>query len=280
LGRKPRIEYIGGVYHTIQRGNNREYIFQGNENKEYLLGLIKEYKTKMNFELLGYVFMDNHYHLIVKTLSAPLQEIMHRINNKFSKYYNFINGRTGHVFESRYKGILVKNDGYILSLLRYVHQNPVRAKLCKKVSDYKWSSDSCYRQNKHSGIVDIDLLLSIFSQDRAAAVKEYIKFMDAGEMEEVSTFEDAVFIGDEGSDDACPGVKIKSGNRRSLDEILLEVTKEKAIYEKIKTGSRKRHLTYYKREYIHQALNANYTMEEIGKNIGISAAAVFKMSWS
>lgn len=276
MGRKPRVEYKGAVYHVIQRGNNREYIFEGEKQKEYLLGLIKEYKRRMNFELYGFILMDNHYHMIVKTSEAPLQDIMHRINHKYSKYYNYINSRTGHVFENRYKGILIKDDKYLLSLLRYVHQNPVRARLCNRVSDYPWSSDLYYRKNRLGEIVDIDLILDIFSKDRPKAIKAYRKFMDADEMEEVDAFEEVPFIGEDKDSDMD---KIaETVQRKSLDEILYEVTKDKAIFDKIKTGSRKRNLTGYKQEYIDQAINANYTMREIGENISVSEAAVFKMN--
>ncbi len=280
MGRKPRIEYHGAVYHVIKRGNNREYIFEGEEQKEFLLGLIKEYKRRMNFELYGFILMDNHYHMIIKTTGAPLQDIMHRINYKYSKYYNYVNSRTGHVFENRYKGILVKEDKYLLSLLRYVHQNPVRARLCDRVSDYQWSSDLYYRKNISGEIVDIDFIFDIFSKDRLKAIKAYRKFMDADEMEEADVFEEVSFIGEDKDthmDKITEKVQRKSLDD-SLDEILHEVTKDKSIFDEIKTGSRKRYLTDYKQEYIAQTLNANYTMREIGENISVSEAAIFKMN--
>lgn len=139
MGRKSRFEYPGGIYHLIQRGNNREFIFEQKEDKEYLLELIKEYRETMGFKLYGYVIMGNHYHLIIRISETPLKDIMHRINNIFSRHYNRKNKRTGHVFENRYKGILVIDDRYLLSLLRYVHQNPVSANICKNIKDYHWS---------------------------------------------------------------------------------------------------------------------------------------------
>ena len=167
MGRKPRFEYPGGVYHIIQRGNNREYIFENNEEKKFIIGLLKEYGEKFGFDLYGYVIMSNHYHLIIKLSDVPLQDIMHRINNKFSKDFNKKYKRTGHVFENRYKSILVIDDKYLLSLLRYVHQNPVIAHMCKNVYDYIWSSDRLYRENNiHNGIVNIDFILDIFSEPK------------------------------------------------------------------------------------------------------------------
>ncbi len=274
MGRKPRIEYKGGVYHVIQRGNNRQYIFEKKEDKAYLLELVGEYKAVMNYNLYGFVLMDNHYHMVLRTLDAPMQEIMHRINNKYSKYYNRKYKRTGHVFENRYKSIIVKDDKYLLSLLRYIHQNPVRAKMCKELKTYQWSSDSSYRKNKTSDIADIDFILNTFSKTRLQAIKAYIRFMDRDEMEETSEFEEVDVIGGSlelecNNDNMLP-------TRKSLDDILQEATKDKTIFDHIKNGSRKRNLTTYKQAYIQEALAVNYTMKQIGENISISEAAIFK----
>lgn len=277
MGRKPRIEYKGAVYHVIQRGNNREYIFKDKEYKSRLLNLTREYKDIMNFDLYGYVLMDNHYHMIIKTLDTPLQDIMHRINNRYSKFYNFLKSRTGHVFENRYKSILVKDDKYLLSLLRYVHQNPIKAQMCQKVKDYKWSSDSFYRINKREELVDIDFILDIFSENRTKAIKEYHNFMDDKELEESSVFEEVKIIGDKKYKKEEVKKTNQKDSRKSLDDILKEVTREESIYTLIKNRSRKRILTTYKQEYISKALKANYTMKEIAKNITVSEAAIFKL---
>ncbi|QZY55562.1 REP-associated tyrosine transposase [Crassaminicella profunda] len=276
MGRKPRVECEGGVYHVIQRGNNKEYIFRKKEEKTYLLNMIEEYRDRMGFEIYAFVFMDNHYHVVMKTLKEPLHKIMHRINNRYSKYYNYKNGRTGHVFENRYKGILVKDDRYLLSLIRYVHQNPVRAKMCKRVKDYEWSSDLYYRNHTQNEIVDIDFVLDIFSENRKEAIKLYESFMDMEEKEERSFFEEGLSIGE--NQIKAKIMEPKSKDRKNLDEILYAVTQDKGIYEEIKKGSRKRKLSIYKKEYIQRSLAFNYKMKEIGENISISEAAVFKIN--
>lgn len=269
MGRKPRIEFNGALYHVIQRGNNKEYIFKKNLYKEYFLSKLKEFKEIMGFEVYGYVLMDNHYHLVIRSHEVNISTIMHRINNDFSKYFNISNNRTGHVFQDRYKGILVKDDKYLLSLLRYVHQNPVKANMCNKVSDYYWSSDSSYRKNIQGQLVVIDFVLNIFSLNRKAAIEEYVKFMDTSVLEESASFEDIDIIGEYKT--AVEQVKIE---RQSLDDILYEATNDEVLFKLIKDGSRKRKLTEYKKLYIMKSLSANYTMDEIGRNIGISESAV------
>lgn len=274
MGRRPRIEIKGGIYHVIQRGNNREYIFRKSEDKKCLLQLVNDYKGDRNFDLLGFVIMDNHYHMMIKPFNAKLQDMMHRINHKYSMYYNRQNRRTGHVFENRYKSIFVNDQSYLLSLLRYIHQNPIKANMCERVKDYPWSSDIFYRRNRIGGLVDIDFVLNMFSIDRHKALEAYRNFMDADQLEEEDLFERVAVIG--GDEPNRADLK-PIMSRVSLDEILMEVTKDKAIFEAIKTGSRKRSLRSFKQDYINRAIEVQYTMKEIGAHISISEAAVCKL---
>ena len=293
MGRKPRIEYKGAIYHVIQRGNNKEYVFKKDEHKKYLLTKLNEIKNLMGFEVYGFVLMDNHYHFIIKCYECGISTIMHRINCNYGKYYNALYYRTGHVFQDRYSGLLVRNEGYLFSLLRYIHQNPVKANMCKKVSDYRWSSDYFYRNNKCRSIVQIDAILNAFSSDRRAAIKEYIKFMDAPGMEESTKFEDTDAIGEKEENEETVDTADTDENEvtvdtagqekdaviPSLDDILNLVTENnKKIIDNIKGGSRARDLTQYKKIYVETALTLNYTMKDIGENIGITKTAVMKLS--
>jgi len=278
LGRKSMVEYSGGIYHLIQRGNNREFIFECKEDKAYLLELVRKSQRIMGFECYGFVVMGNHYHMIIRRHEVPVKDIMHRINNQFSRYYNQKNKRTGHVFENRYKGLLVVDDKYLLSLLRYVHQNPVCAKICYHVKDYPWSSDLYYRDNKKQDLVSTDFILDIFSEDRIKALKAYSDFMDANKLEAKAIFEGVDFVGkgeDINNETAKEPCKIKI--QRTLDELLKEVTMDHVIYEAIKSGSRKRNLSCYKKEYIDIAMKENYTMRAIGENISVSEVAIYLM---
>ncbi|NLK65491.1 MAG: hypothetical protein GX289_10405 [Tissierellia bacterium] len=270
MGRKPRIEFNGALYHVIQRGNNKEYVFKNNADKKHLLGKLKEFKEMMDFEIYGYVLMDNHYHIVIRCRETIISNIMHRVNNDYGKYYNISYKRTGHVFQDRYKGLLVKDDKNLLSLLRYVHQNPVKANMCRKVTDYFWSSDSSYRKNLTGKLVDIDFVLNIFSLDRAEAINEYIKFMDSSKLEESKYFEEINIIGEN-----TTSGRQTDASRPTLDEILRGIANnEEDIVSSIKSGSRKRSLSGYKKLFVMKSLSENYTLKEIGNNIGISESAV------
>ena len=120
----------------IKRGNNRDYIFRSREDKEEFLKCLETANKEDAFNLLGYVIMDNHYHLIIETKEVPLNKIMQKVNNTYSKNYNKRHQRTEHVFGGRYKSILVNDDKYLYSLLRYIHENPVRAKMHQNMVDY------------------------------------------------------------------------------------------------------------------------------------------------
>ncbi|MBO8138802.1 MAG: transposase, partial [Desulfotomaculum sp.] len=243
-----------------------------NSDKHYLLKKIFDYKVRMGFTLYGYVIMGNHYHFILKTLDEPLSKIMHALNNCYSKYYNLTRHRTGHVFEARYKAILVQDEKYLLNLVRYVHQNPLRAGMCKYVWQYRWSSDVYYRENLDE-FVDINLLLDIISKDRAAAIEKYKEFMS---FIEKNDYDNAEVIGDDAFEMATAPHK-QVITRKRLDEILIETGVSMEDFKLIKNGSRKRHLVKYKVLYIQEALKHNYTYKETAGNIGISDAAAHKL---
>lgn len=268
----------------IQRGNNREYIFNRNDDKEYFLELIREVQIIMGFECYGFVIMGNHYHLIFKRYDVPIQAIMHRINSHFSRYYNQKNKRTGHVFENRYRGYHVNDDRYLLSLLRYVHQNPVAAKICGRVCDYRWSSDHYYRKNNALCLVNINFVLGIFSEDRSKAIPAYCEFMDASKLEIPADFEAPTRnetekkTAESSSHSAPVNSTDQKKSQRSLEIILTDVTGDEEIYHAIKSGSRKRFLSVFKKNFFELAVRENYTMREIGAFISVSEVAIYKMS--
>ena len=269
MGRPWREEYKGGIYHVIARGNNKGYIFKESIDKGYFIKQIKETVEGMGYKVFGFVLMDNHYHIIIQTLDKKLQEIMHQINNKYSKYFNNKYERVGHVFQGRYKAVLVQDERYLEELLRYVHQNPIEAYICKSVEKYKWSSDIFYRKNI-KGFVCIDVVLDMLDKDRKAAIKKYRELMT----EKVDNeYESVKVIGDEAYKIMCMS-RNQDEARKRLDEILIDTGIGMEDYYLVKAGSRKRSLTAYKLEYARTALNLKYTNKEIGENISTTESAI------
>jgi REP element-mobilizing transposase RayT len=276
MGRGLRIEYYGAIYHIIQRGNNRKPIFKDEKDKEYLLELFSEAKEIYGFKIFAYVIMDNHYHFLIQTFNVPISKIMHTINTRYAKYYNYKMDRRGPVFEGRYKGILVQDDSYFLTLLRYIHNNPVFAKICSSMEGYKWSSDPFYRVNME-GVVDIGQILDILSLNRIEAIKKYVELMEEESLDYETMkniYEETTMIGTERFKKSIIEIEDKKSN---LDEILRRVCPSQVEFELIKSGSRKRYLTKYKKRYAELCKKEGYTYSEIGANIGVSGTSVGSM---
>jgi len=176
-----RIEYEGGFYHITSRGNQREKIFWDAKDRERLKTVLERTKERYGYLLHAYVFMDNHYHLLVETLHANLHQIMQNINTSYTVFVNRKYNRSGHLFQGRYKAFIVDKDKYLLALSRYIHLNPVRAGAVKRAEEFRWSSYQEYLYGRKEGaLTDTDETLSFFSKQRAVAVKKYKEFVEAG----------------------------------------------------------------------------------------------------
>ena len=270
-----RIEYYGAYYHIIQRGVNQEYIFKAPGDKSYLLEMVSDAKEQFDFKIFAYAIMGNHYHLFVQALNTPISKIMHQINMRYAVYYNKKYERVGHVFENRYTGILVQDDSYFVTLIKYIHNNPVAAGICDFMEEYKWSSDMFYRRNIDN-IVDIDEFLSVLSPNRLKAIEKYIELMEEDNIDQeilMDLYENSDIIGTE---DFIRKIR-EDKPKETLDEILLKVCPNSDDFKLIKSGSRLRDLTAYKKEYIALAKEADYSTIEIGKNIGVTSQAIQNM---
>lgn len=178
MARKPRIEFQGAFYHVIVRGNQRRNIFKEKHEFFKYLQIIIDYKRSYKYYLYSYVLMSNHIHLLVETRDTPLSKIMQGINQRYTMYYNRKYKTVGHLFQGRYKAILCDRDAYLLSLMKYIHMNPVRAKIAEKVSEYQWSSHHEYaKKTEQKGMIDVDQVLRMFSEGKAEARKLYRAYM-------------------------------------------------------------------------------------------------------
>lgn len=180
MARKPRIEYEGALYHVIIRGNQRQRIFKDNDDFQKYIALLAFYKEKYKYLLYAYVLMSNHVHLLIETGQIPLSKILQGINQSYTLYFNRKYRTVGHLFQGRYKAILCDKDAYLLSLVKYITLNPVRAKIAKTAEEYSWSSHHTFLKQQRSGIVDADRVLRMFSEDKSLARKLYSTYIDDG----------------------------------------------------------------------------------------------------
>src|SRR4030042_2472899 len=157
MARKPRIEFEGSLYHVITRGNQRQQIFKATEDYERYLKILGDYKARYDFLLYAYVLMGNHVHLLMETKEVPLSKILQGINQSFTMYFNRRYATVGHLFQGRYKAMLCDKEYYFLSLIKYIHMNPVRAARAKSPGEYPWSSHGCCMVHEGgSGCVDVE----------------------------------------------------------------------------------------------------------------------------
>lgn len=164
-----------GVYHVMLRGINKQSIFGDSEDKTRLFDTLKRYKQVSNFELYGYCFMNNHIHILIRERIEPISLIIKRISSSYVYWFNWKYERVGHLLQERFKSEAVEEDAYFLTVLRYIHQNPIKAGLTKSLFDFKWSSIHDYI--KAPVITDTFFALNMFSKDREKAVSLFLEFM-------------------------------------------------------------------------------------------------------
>jgi putative transposase len=140
MGRAPRLEFRGATYHVFARGNRRERIFLDDEDYDTYVRDLRKLAHQLDVGVLAYCLMPNHPHLCIQTHGAPLSAFMHRLNTRQARRFNNKYKLRGHLHEGRYRSILVENEPYLLRLVRYIHQNPIRAGLTKALGDWRYSS--------------------------------------------------------------------------------------------------------------------------------------------
>src|SRR5208337_1532362 len=178
MARPVRIEYEGACYHVTTRGNERGKIFFTETDYEKMKDYLKEAQDKYGYLLHSYIFMTNHYHLIVETPQSNLHDIMHYINSSYTTYINRKRGRAGHLFQGRYKAILIDKDTYLLELSRYLHLNPVRARIVARPEEYPHSSYRSYISKTTKDIVQRDLILEMISRRRKEGQRAYKEYVE------------------------------------------------------------------------------------------------------
>ncbi len=178
MARPLRIEFPGAVYHITSRGNAKQFIFMDDVDRGKFLKVLFSVVERFNWLCHTYCLMDNHYHLIIETPEGNISRGMRQLNGVYTQVFNRRHKRVGHLFQGRYKAILVDKDSYLLSLCRYVALNPVRAGLVKRLEEWRWSS---YRASigevEKPLFLTVDWILSQFGNNKTRAMAQYKKFV-------------------------------------------------------------------------------------------------------
>ncbi|MCD6047230.1 MAG: transposase, Tnp [Gammaproteobacteria bacterium] len=179
MPRKRRIHYPKAIYHVMLRGNAKQNIFFDDSDRFKLADLLKEACENYQCEVYAFCFMTNHIHLMIRISDIPLAKIIHNIAFRYATWINIKLNRVGHLFQGRYKAILVDTELYLKKLIQYIHLNPVAAKLIKNPSDTWWSSHCDYLGACIHPWVNTNYVLSIFSPNRQTAIKLYREMINA-----------------------------------------------------------------------------------------------------
>ncbi len=176
MPRYPRKYSKTGIYHIMLRGNERKDIFIDEEDKGKFIKIVFKKKADEAFKLYAYCIMGNHLHLVIQEQKEPISRIVKKITTSYAYYFNNKYKRVGHLFQDRYKSETIEDEPYLLSVIRYVHNNPEKAEITKK-EKYKWSSYSNYIDIlNYTEIPEIKEILEMFSSDIERALKEFIHY--------------------------------------------------------------------------------------------------------
>ena len=148
MARQWRIEYPGALYHVLSRGNGRQGFFLSDKDRLTFLDLLKEVTERYTIDIYAYVLMGNHYHLLLRTQTANLSRAMQWFGTAYTRRFHLHNRTSGHLFQGRFKSIIVENEAYLLRLSCYIHRNPSRAGIIDRLADYPWSSYRYYAYKK------------------------------------------------------------------------------------------------------------------------------------
>jgi putative transposase len=176
-----RLEFAGALYHITSRGDHREDIFLCDADRVDWLDVLGTVCARFNWVVHAFCQMTNHYHVLLETVDGNLSRGMRQLNGLYTQCFNRRHGLVGHLFQGRYKAILVQRETYLLELSRYVVLNPLRANMVRALEDWQWSSyPSVLGKKETAPLLDTDWLLSQFGSERSRAIQRYCQFVMAG----------------------------------------------------------------------------------------------------
>lgn len=253
MTRPLRIQYPGAVYHIIARGNERKNIFLCKRDYDSFLTYLRLVCERFDIKVFAYCLMSNHYHLLIQTKHANLSLAMRDLNGYYSLKFNKRHGRVGHVFQGRYKSILVQKEVYLLGLSRYIHLNPVKAGICAKAEDYPYSSMPLYLgKNMFKHMMDLDFVLSRFGKVRLTQVQRYLKYLSEPDALN-RTYKDEVYGG------------TILGSETFIEEAKKYCEKEKLSLKEVSWSKK-----------IRQAIKLDDILEQVIKHYGVDKNLLFK----
>jgi len=265
VARPLRIEFPGAVYHITSRGNARQKIFFDEKDYASFLEVLCLAVERFNWQLHAYCLMSNHYHILIETPEGNLSRGMRQINGVYTQQFNRRHTRVGHVFQGRYKAIIVDKDAYLLELCRYVVLNPIRAHIVEKPEEWKWSSyRSTVGNRKGNSCLTTDWILLQFGNERKEAIKRYKGFVRAGVKEDslLKKVRGQMFLGEDNFIEKLRGFIRGKETLKEIPRVQRYITRPSL--EKMFRGKRVKDKTVYRAHVTY-----GYTLKEIAEYLGV-----------
>ena len=184
MGRQLRIVFPGMAYHVMARGNERKNIYREESDRTKFLNILKDAIKIFDFRLYAYALMSNHYHFLIKIEKPNLSQIIQYINTRHAIFFNLKYKRNGHLFQNKFKSVIVEHGPELQNCMRYIHLNPLTAGMIDDLDKYPWTSHRQYRGQDDNGPAEYQHLLKLFSDVRAEAILKYEGFMGEGGMKD------------------------------------------------------------------------------------------------
>jgi REP element-mobilizing transposase RayT len=226
MARKPRIYLPGGFYHVILRGNSRQDIFRTVSDRQTWEYLLCRGLQRYDHRIHAFCWMTNHVHMALQAGTTPISNFISSVASNYARRFNIRTRRSGHLFERRHKAILVNKDEYLLELIRYIHMNPVRARLVEECGDYRWSSHHTYTGSQACDWLTRATILKMFGETVGGARRRYAQFMNEPQPNRVLELfrkgkkEDDRILGDDKWSANVTGEQPDQKDLRTLDELL------------------------------------------------------------
>jgi putative transposase len=276
MARKQRVHYEGAIYHVIARGNNRDNIFKDPSDKTKYLQLLERYKHKYNCAIYAYVLMDNHIHLLISITNIPLAKIMQGLQQSYTQHYNRKYHHVGHVFQQRYKAFICNTESYLMALVCYIHQNPVRANIYEGIN-YAWSSHTAYMRGHH-WLVDVDNILKYLSDDLQKAIVKYAEMVNQEQDASLLVLDKTDRTEPQREKESSNSIKNETTKPLTWEELVEKISKEGNICQEQLIGNcRIRKVVSARNKLIFETVNANImTRAELASKLSVDPARITK----
>lgn len=284
MPRPPRLHVPGACYHVILRGNHREVLFGNAADRLALNDIVADVTQRFGVRIHAFCWMSNHLHALIQIAERPLGHIIQRIAMRYSRYRHKALRTTGHLFERRHKAKLVDVDAYFLTLLRYIHLNPIKAHIVSNPADYPWSSHRAYLGTESISWLTTDLGLSLFSADLLYARSAYQQFIlqSAGideNLDEASHPDDSRVLGTDSFINKIPFIPYRPRSPLTLQQLAESICAQHVIsINLLRSPSRARQLAPIRILLVTQAIDQRLaTLCEVARYLHRDPSSLTKL---